>query len=236
MVSRKNQKAKKEAEEKAKQESHSFAGSKNFKPGTAMRDILEQAEQNYGTIKIRNKASYDGKGITILSIVSCLHILADPTHRENNWSCLVEMVKYDDEAYLRLVPSIPLEVKVKWETTGTPPRQMVSNDVQVMITEMLGKADRVTPAKINAKIRPDNPFPLGIKSHDVFNMAADWIPLRTLLAQIRDELSEGNMDNARGLWKRVGVPKRNGGLSVKNVKVVNKVKMVKFVRIGQPSS
>ena len=232
MSSRKNAQIKRDELARQRAEAHKFKGPEAYKLGSTMRTILEQLAENEGLLRVNYKASYDGKGINLSDLISCLHILADPTHRENRWSCLVEMVKYDDEVYLRLVPSIPLEVKEKWEATGKPPRQMVLNDVQLMIAEILGKPGKVTPARITAKVRPDNPFPPGIKSHDVFNMAADWTPLPALLAQIRDELSGGNMDNARGLWKRVGAPKRNGGLSEKDERIVNKVKMVRAVRIG----
>lgn len=129
---------------------HGFPNSADYPFDSAMRRILEQAEKNKGLIKVNNTASYDGKGINLSDLISCLHILTDPTHRENRWSCLVEMVKYDDDIYLRLVPSIPLEVKAKWEATGKPPRQMVSNDVG-FILETLKQA---LPSKAAAKTPP----------------------------------------------------------------------------------
>lgn len=145
------------ARQKKEAEVHEFPNSKTWPIGSAMRRILEQAEKNKGIIKINNKASFDGKGIDISLLVSCLHILANPLHPENRWSCLVEMVKYDDEAYLRLVPSIPLEVKEKWEATGKPPRQIAINDVQEMISTILGGA-RVPKGIASYPRHPRNPF------------------------------------------------------------------------------
>jgi hypothetical protein len=145
MVSRARLKARKAAEAEAGKTAYVLKGSEAFPFGSVMRTRLEQIEQKRGLIKVNNIASYDGKGINISSLISCLHILTDPTHKENRWSCLVEMVKYDDDIYLRLVPSIPLEVKAKWEATGKPPRQMVSNDVG-FILEALSKALPSKPA------------------------------------------------------------------------------------------
>lgn len=137
---------------------HGFPNSADYPFDSAMRRILEQAEKNKGLIKVNNTASYDGKGISLSDLVSCLHILTDPTHRENRWSCLVEMVKYDDDIYLRLVPSIPLEVKVKWEATGKPPKQMVSNDAG-FILETLKQALPPKPAAKTPPARKANPVP-----------------------------------------------------------------------------
>ena len=123
MVSRETLKARREAEAEERESAFILKGSQAFPYGSVMRTILEQAEGNGGIIKILNAASYDGKGINIRGLIYCLHKMANPTHKENRWSCLVEMVKYDDDAYLRFVPSIPLEVKNKWEATGKPPRQ-----------------------------------------------------------------------------------------------------------------
>ena len=138
------------ARQKQKVGTHGFPNSTDYPIDSAMRRILEQAEKNKGLIKVKNIASYDGKGISLSDLISCLHILTDPTHKEYRWSCLVEMVKYDDDIYLRLVPSIPLEVKAKWEATGKPPRQMVSNDVG-FILETLKQA---LPSKPAAKSPP----------------------------------------------------------------------------------
>lgn len=129
---------------------HGFPNSADYPFDSAMRRILEQAEKNKGLIKVKNIASYDGKGISLSDLISCLHILTDPTHKENRWSCLVEMVKYDDDIYLRLVPSIPLEVKAKWEATGKPPRHMVSNDVGFILENLM----QALPSKPAAKTPP----------------------------------------------------------------------------------
>ena len=145
MSSRKNAKAKREDLERQREAVHTFKGPESYKPGTTMRAFLEQLAEKEGLLRVNYKASYDGKGINLSDLISCLHILTDPTHKENRWSCLVEMVKYDDDIYLRLVPSIPLEVKAKWEATGKPPRQMVSNDVG-LILETLKQALPSKPA------------------------------------------------------------------------------------------
>ena len=145
MSSRKNAKAKREDLERQREAVHTFKGPESYKPGTTMRAFLEQSAEKEGLFWVNYKASYDGKGINLSDLISCLHILTDPTHKENRWSCLVEMVKYDDDIYLRLVPSIPLEVKAKWEATGKPPRQMVSNDVG-FILETLKQALPSKPA------------------------------------------------------------------------------------------
>lgn len=129
MSSRKNAQEKREALARQRADSHRFKGPEAYKLGSTMRTILEQLAEKEGLLRVNYKASYDGKGINLSDLVACLHILADPTHKENRWACLVEMVKYDDVIYLRLVPSIPLEVKAKWEATGKPPRQMASNDI-----------------------------------------------------------------------------------------------------------
>ena len=150
MSSRKNAKAKREDLERQREAVHTFKGPESYKPGTTMRAFLEQSAEKEGLFWVNYKASYDGKGINLSDLISCLHILTDPTHKENRWSCLVEMVKYDDDIYLRLVPSIPLEVKAKWEATGKPPRQMVSNDVG-FILETLKQA---LPSKPAAKTPP----------------------------------------------------------------------------------
>lgn len=150
MSSRKNAKAKREDLERQREAVHKFKGPESYKPGTTMRAFLEQSAEKEGLFWVNYKASYDGKGINLSDLISCLHILTDPTHKENRWSCLVEMVKYDDDIYLRLVPSIPLEVKKKWEATGRPPRQMVSNDTE-FILETLKKA---LPSKPAAKTPP----------------------------------------------------------------------------------
>ena len=150
MSSRKNAKAKREDLERQREAVHTFKGPESYKPGTTMRAFLEQSAEKEGLFWVNYKASYDGKGINLSDLISCLHILTDPTHKENRWSCLVEMVKYDDDIYLRLVPSIPLEVKAKWEATGKPPRQMVSNDVG-FILETLKQA---LPSKPAAKSPP----------------------------------------------------------------------------------
>ena len=145
MSSRKNAKAKREDLERQREAVHTFKGPESYKPGTTMRAFLEQSAEKEGLFWVNYKASYDGKGINLSDLISCLHILTDPTHKENRWSCLVEMVKYDDDIYLRLVPSIPLEVKAKWEATGKPPRQMVSNDAG-FILETLKQAFPSRPA------------------------------------------------------------------------------------------
>ena len=150
MVSRARLKARKAAEAEAGKTAYVLKGSEAFPFGSVMRTRLEQIEQKKGLIKINNIASYDGKGINISSLISCLHILTDPTHKENRWSCLVEMVKYDDDIYLRLVPSIPLEVKAKWEATGKPPRQMVSNDAGFILETL----KQTLPSKPAAKTPP----------------------------------------------------------------------------------
>lgn len=145
------------ARQKKEAGTHGFPNSKDYPIGSAMRRILEQMEDKKGLLKVNNKATYDGKGIDISLLVSCLHILANPLHPENRWSCLVEMVKYDDDAYLRLVPSIPLEVKEKWEATGKPPRQMAINDVQEMISAILGGAG-IRQGIASYPRHPKNPF------------------------------------------------------------------------------
>lgn len=150
MSSRKNAKAKREDQARQRADSHKFKGPESYKPGTTMREFLEQIDKNDGLLRVNYKASYDGKGINLSDLVACLHILADPTHRENRWACLVEMVKYDDDIYLRLVPSIPLEVKKKWEATGKPPRQMVSNDIGYILKTL----KNALPSKPSAKKPP----------------------------------------------------------------------------------
>ena len=138
------------ARQQKETEAYEFPRSKDCDIGSAKRAILEQMERNKGLIKINYIASYDGKGINLSDLISCLHILTDPTHKENRWSCLVEMVKYDDDIYLRLVPSIPLEVKAKWEATGKPPRQMVSNDAGFILETL----KQTLPSKPAAKTPP----------------------------------------------------------------------------------
>lgn len=150
MSSRKNAKAKREDQARQRVEAHKFKGPESYKPGSTMRAFLEQAKANEGLLRINYIASYDGKGINLSDLVACLHILADPTHKENRWSCLVEMVKYDDDIYLRLVPSIPLEVKKKWEATGKPPRQMASNDIGYILKTL----KNALPPKPSAKKSP----------------------------------------------------------------------------------
>ena len=143
------------ARQKQKVGPHGFPNSTDYPIDSAMRRILEQAEQNKGLIKVNNTAFYDGKGINLSDLIACLHILSDPTHKENRWACLVEMVKYDDDIYLRLVPSIPLEVKAKWEATGKPPRQMVSNDVGIILKTL----KNALPSKPVAKKPPAKKAP-----------------------------------------------------------------------------
>ena len=126
------------ARRKRQDDAYDLSNWKKLPIGSALRRIIEQLDNKKGIIKVDNEATYDGRGIDLKGLVSCLHILANPLHPENRWACLVEMVKYDDDAYLRLVPSIPLEVKEKWEATGKPPRQMAINDVQEMISVILG--------------------------------------------------------------------------------------------------
>ena len=150
MVSRARLKARKEAEAEVGKSAYVLKGSEAFPFGSVMRTRLEQFERNEGVIKVQNIASYDGKGISLPDLVACLHILTDPTHKENRWACLVEMVKYDDDIYLRLVPSIPLEVKAKWEATGKPPRQMVSNDIGYILKTL----KNALPSKPTAKKPP----------------------------------------------------------------------------------
>lgn len=157
MTSRTGLKKRKGAEATTSATTHTPKGAAGFRPGSTMRTILEQMERNEGIIKVKNKASYDGRGIDLNAFVSCLHILANPLHPENRWSCLVEMVKYDDEAYLRLVPSIPIEVKRKWEATGKPPRQMAINDVQEMISVILGGGG-IRQGIASYPRHPKNPF------------------------------------------------------------------------------
>lgn len=205
-------------------EVHEFPNSKDYPIGSAMRRILEQIENKKGVIRVNNTATYDGKGIDLNALVSCLHILANPLHPENNWSCLVEMVMYDDEAYLRLVPSIPVGVKKRWATTGKPPRQMAINDVQEMISVILGAAGTAQGEAVQAKSR--NPYNPKYKNHAVFEMASDWIPFRDLLFRIRNELCKGDDDNARSLLNLVA--KRNGRSHLLN-RIVNGVRMVRAV-------
>ena len=215
------------ARQKQKAGPHGFPNSTDYPIDSAMRRILEQLEQNKGIIKVNNKATYDGKGIDLNALVSCLHILANPLHPENRWACVVEMVKYDDEAYLRLVPSIPLEVKEKWEATGKPPRQMAINDVQEMISLILGGAGVMRGGSGSVVTRSDNPYDHRTKYHVVFNMAGDWIPFTTLLSRIRDELCKGNDGNARSLLnlvaKRAGRSHLQSRISADGVRMVRAV-------------
>ena len=218
------------ARQKQKVGTHGFPNSTDYPIDSAMRRILEQAEQNKGLIKVNNTAFYDGKGISLSDLISCLHILADPTHRENRWSCLVEMVKYDDDIYLRLVPSIPLAVKEKWEATGRPPRQMATNDVQLMIAEILGKPDRVSPANIPGTAIAGNPYPPGTRFHEVFNLASDWLTPSELLNRI-SSLPGVRRKQASALMHLIGKPLKNGQRSSMVDNIENGIKMIRAVRI-----
>ena len=148
------------ARQKKEAETHEFPNSKDYPIDSAIRRIVEQFESKKGIIKVNNEATYDGRGIDLKGLVACLHILANPLHPENRWSCLVEMVKYDDEAYLRLVPSIPMEVKRKWESTGKRSRQMAMNDVQEMISVILGGRGRAQGIA-SYPHHPKNPYKRG---------------------------------------------------------------------------
>ena len=213
------------ARQKREAEAYELSDWKKLPIGSAVRRIAEQLESKRGIISVDNIASYDGRGIDLKGLVSCLHILADPTHKKNRWSCLVEMVKYDDEAYLRLVPSIPMEVKRKWEATGKPPRQMAINDVQEMISVILGGAGMMRGGSDQDK--PSNPYKPDTKYHTVFNMAGDWTPYSDLLSRIRNELCDGNMGNARSLLNLVA--KRVGRSHLQSRKSADGVRMVRAV-------
>ena len=206
-------------------EAYDLSDWKKLPIGSALRRIIEQMDKKQGVIKVDNEATYDGRGIDLNALVSCLHILANPLHPENRWSCLVEMVKYDDEAYLRLVPSIPLEVKKRWEATGRPPRQTAITDIREMISTILGGTGITRGG--SGKAGRNNPYAPGTKYHTVYEMASDWIPFRELLSRIRDELCEGNDGNARSLLNLVA--KRNGRSHLLKRTATNGVKMVRAV-------
>ena len=227
MSSRKKVKARRDAEA---QKTVMLDDYTKYPIGSAMRAALEQLKRSGGIIKLRHKGFFDGKGIDFSCFISCLHILADPTHKENRWSCLVDMVKYDDEIYLRLVPSIPLAVKEKWEATGRPPRQMATNDVQLMIAEILGRPDGVSPANIPVAAVAGNPYPPGTRFHEVFNLASDWLAPSELLNRI-SSLPGVRRKQASALMHLIGKPLKNGQRSSMVENIEHGTRVVRVVRI-----
>lgn len=181
MSSRKNAQIKRDELARQRAEAHKFKGPEAYKLGSTMRTILEQLAENEGLLRVNYKASYDGKGINLSDLVACLHILTDPTHKENRWSCLVEMVKYDDDIYLRLVPSIPLDVKAKWEATGKPPRQTVSNDIgYILKTLKNGLPSKSVAKKPPAKKAKKSPAAKPTTVDQVVGQLADMFTARSI--------------------------------------------------------
>lgn len=108
--------------EPARSEAHVF---KNKAPaGSPEEAVLKPIRDNGMFVPTRVVIKpYAGNWQTDLP--RALLVICNPRHPRNKWKYFVEVVDIDGEQYFRLVDTIPLAVKKKWDRARKPPRVTV---------------------------------------------------------------------------------------------------------------
>jgi hypothetical protein len=203
-----------------------FAGAKALPHGSAVRVLGETIEENGGMIPVDDPSHFNGCKINLPGLMLCARFLADPTHRENQWACLAEGVRFGNRLYLRLVPSIPMWVKDEWSRTGRPPEHLASFDLERVMAGMTEKPQTATGK---------NPYQPGSKVHAIFAKASDWIDKATLLDWIEDTQAEGKdkRGSACSLWQKVANRARSRGRSeAETRRSSDGIEQVRLVAVG----
>ena len=193
--------------------------------GSGARGVIEELKKGNGWGEFGKMAGFeDGKirlpGIRFAMLMKALGDLARP---DNPSPFMIEYVRVGKTIFLHLTEKPPQEVLDAMAREGSG-NYSSSNDISRLLE---GIDDQVVAHGGESRNTSRNPYKAGDKYHTVFEMASDWIPFSILLSRIRDELCEGNMNNARSLLGLVA--KRAGRSHLQNRKSADGVRMVRAV-------